>query len=34
VVIVWHVGSRQSRGNGVSARLRWSFTASPRNMAM
>jgi hypothetical protein len=32
VVIVWHVGSRQSRGYGVSAKLRRSFTASPRSM--
>jgi hypothetical protein len=34
VVIVWHVGSRRSHGNGVSVKLRWSFTASPRSMAI
>jgi hypothetical protein len=32
VVIVWHVDSRQSDGNGVSAKLRRSLTASPRSM--
>ena len=31
---IWHVGSRQSRGNRVSAKLGGSFTASPRSVAV